>query len=160
MYVRKIINLPYTSTANLKKIMEFYGKRSYNVQAPDTVNQNNQVDRMMSLTLEKLPYIRGDLGRNYLERRSGILINSPTPSAFGCNETQLTASSQKKRSRKGKSQLECSKPSSKRELHACVYCDSEDYNLSDCTSLNSPEKGKEFLVTKWLFQLYRTTQFL
>lgn len=26
VYVRKIINLPYTSIANLKKIMEFYGK--------------------------------------------------------------------------------------------------------------------------------------
>lgn len=36
VYMKEVIDLPYTSTANPKKIMEFYEKVSYNEQALDT----------------------------------------------------------------------------------------------------------------------------
>ena len=63
-YVKEINDLPYTSTANPKKILELYEKLSYNVQALEILKQLHQVDRMVSVTLEKLPTIRGDLVRN------------------------------------------------------------------------------------------------
>lgn len=49
VYVKEVIDLPYTSTANPKKIMEFYEKLSYNVQALDSQTtwqgqQNGSID--------------------------------------------------------------------------------------------------------------------
>ena len=49
VYVKEVIDLPYTSTVNPKKIMEFYEKLSYNVQALDTQTtwqgqQNGSID--------------------------------------------------------------------------------------------------------------------
>ena len=63
-YLKEIIDLPHTPTANPKKILEFFEKLSYNVQALESLNQLNHVNGMVSLTLEKLRTIRGDLVRN------------------------------------------------------------------------------------------------
>ena len=60
-YLKEIIYLLHTPTANPKKILEFFEKLSYNVQALASLNQLNHVNRMVPLTLEKLPTIRGDL---------------------------------------------------------------------------------------------------
>ena len=50
-YVKEIIDLPYTTTANPRRILEFYEKLSYNLQALEKLKQLNQVNGMLSLTL-------------------------------------------------------------------------------------------------------------
>ena len=59
-YLKEIIDVPHTSSGNPKKILEFFEKLSYNVQALESLNQLDDVNGMVSLTLEKLPMIRGD----------------------------------------------------------------------------------------------------
>ena len=62
-YVKEILELPYTPTANPKKIHEFCEKLTYNVNALQTLKKLSQVDGAVAMTLEKLPADRGDLVR-------------------------------------------------------------------------------------------------
>lgn len=63
-YVREILDLPYTPTASPKRIHEFFDKLSHRVKSLETLKQIKEVNGMVSLTLDKLPNIRGDLVRN------------------------------------------------------------------------------------------------
>lgn len=51
-YVKMILDLPYTPTANPKRIHEFYKKLSHSVQSLETLKHVKEVNGMVSLTLE------------------------------------------------------------------------------------------------------------
>ena len=63
-FVKEIMDLPHITGANPKKIAEFSEKLNYSVQALDTLNKLKDVQGNLSITLDKLPAIRGDLVRN------------------------------------------------------------------------------------------------
>ena len=120
-YVKEIINLPYTPNANSRKILEFYEKLSCNVQALETLKKFNQAKGMVSLTLKKLPTIRGDLVRNDLDWENGILTNFPMLSASGHAKILLTTSTQKKHLRSEKGRTTCFRPSSRNAHQVSVF---------------------------------------
>ena len=62
-YTREILDLPTVTNANPKKISEFSETLNYCVQALQTLNKLEQVNGAVSMTLDKLPGIRGDLVR-------------------------------------------------------------------------------------------------
>ena len=62
IHIREILDLPISS-ASVKNIHEFAEKLSYNVQALETMKKLEQVNGAVSMTLDKLPTIRGDLVR-------------------------------------------------------------------------------------------------
>ena len=62
--VKEILELPYTSTGDPKRIHEFHDNLSHNVQSLETLNSLHEVNGMVSLTLDKLPIIRKDFVRN------------------------------------------------------------------------------------------------
>ena len=57
------MELPYIPNANLRKICEFSERLNHCVQALQTINKINTVDGNVTMTLDKLPTIRGDLVR-------------------------------------------------------------------------------------------------
>ena len=63
-YIKEIMDLPHISGANPKKIAEFSEKLNYGVQALETLNKRKDVQGNVSMTLDKLPAIRGDLVRD------------------------------------------------------------------------------------------------
>ena len=63
-FVKEIMELPYIPTANVKKVHEFHDNLAYCVQSLETMKQLDAVNGTVSITLEKLPAIRGDLARN------------------------------------------------------------------------------------------------
>ena len=63
-YVKGILELPYTPTGNTKRIHEFFDKLSHSVKSLETLNSLHEVNGMVSLTLEKLTTVRGDLVRS------------------------------------------------------------------------------------------------
>ena len=63
-YIKEIMNLPHISGANPKKIAEFSEKLNYSVQALETLKRLKDVQGNVSMTLDKLPAIRGDLVRD------------------------------------------------------------------------------------------------
>ena len=62
-YTKEILELPLVSNANPRKISEFSEKLTYCVQALQTLKKLEQVNGVVSMTLDKLPAIRGDLVR-------------------------------------------------------------------------------------------------
>ena len=62
--IKKILVLPYTPSSNPKRILEVYKKLAYAVQSLETLKKLDAVNGMVSITLEKLPNIQGDLVRN------------------------------------------------------------------------------------------------
>ena len=63
-FVKEILDLPYTPTANPKRIHEFFEKLSHSIQSLETLKHIREVSRMVSMTQGKLSNIRGDLVRN------------------------------------------------------------------------------------------------
>jgi hypothetical protein len=63
-FVKEIMELPHIPTANVKKIHEFHDKLAYCVQSLETLKKLDALNGTVSMTLEKLPAIRGDLARN------------------------------------------------------------------------------------------------
>ncbi|XP_067039928.1 uncharacterized protein [Acropora muricata] len=62
-YTKEILALPSIPSASPKKIGEFSEKLTHCVQALQTMNKLEQVNGAVSMTLDKLPAIRGDLVR-------------------------------------------------------------------------------------------------
>ena len=119
-YVKEILDLPYTPTGNPKRIHEFYDKLSYSVQSLETLKSLHEVNGMVSLTLEKLPTIRGDLVRNDPDWEPGISSNLPKHFVNGRAETRWFISKQKIHRHPGiRNATTCSKLSRKR--HASVF---------------------------------------
>ena len=63
VYTKEILDLPTVPNASPKKISEFSEKLTYYVQALQTMKKLEQVNGTVSMTLDKLPAIRGDLVR-------------------------------------------------------------------------------------------------
>jgi hypothetical protein len=62
-YVREILELPYITRANPRKVAEFSEKLTYCVQTLDSMKKLEQVRGNVAMTLAKLVAIRGDLVR-------------------------------------------------------------------------------------------------
>ena len=62
-YVKDILALPYIPNANPRKIKDFSERLNNCVPALQTMKKLGQVDGNVSMTLDKLPGIRGDLVR-------------------------------------------------------------------------------------------------
>ena len=60
-YIKEILDLPSISSPNPRKIGEFSEKLMYCVQALQSLNKLEQVNRAVSMTLDKLPAIHRDL---------------------------------------------------------------------------------------------------
>ena len=61
--IKEILDLPSISSPNPRKIVEFSEKLTYCVQALQSLNKLEQVNRAVSMTLDKLPAIHRDLVR-------------------------------------------------------------------------------------------------
>lgn len=66
-YVKEPLELPYAPVTNAGKIHEFHEKLSCCVQSLESLKQLHRFNGLASMTLEKLPVVRGDLVRNDLE---------------------------------------------------------------------------------------------
>ena len=149
-YMKEILDLPYTHTGNPKRIHEFYEKLSYSVQSLETLKSLHEVNGMVSLTLEKLPTIRGDLVRNdpdwetwdfvkftealrqWTRRNPMVYFKTEDPPHHRNSKRDSIFQTQQKRARK------------------CVYCQADDHKPSKCDNITSPADRKEFLATKKL----------
>ena len=84
------MNLPHISGANPKKIAEFSEKLNYSVQALETLKRLKDVQGNVSMTLDKLPAIRGDLVRDDPDWENWDFVNLPKRSNSGPSEILFT----------------------------------------------------------------------
>ena len=62
-YNKEIMDLPYISSANPRKIRDFSEKLTYCVQALESMKQLDKVNGNVPMTLDNFPAIHGDLVR-------------------------------------------------------------------------------------------------
>ena len=147
-YVKEILELPYTPTGNPKRIHEFHDRLSHSVQSLETLKSLHEVNGMVSLTLEKLPIIRGDLVRNDPEWETWDFVKFTEALRQWTRRNPIDSfkleDSQSFRKRDRVFQT------NQKRARKCVYCQAEDHKPSECAKITSPAERKEFLGTKRL----------
>lgn len=159
-YVKEILELPYTTTSNPRKIHDFYEKLSYCVQSLEAMKQLDAVNGTVAMTLDKLPNIRGDLVRNdpdwdkwnYLQltealqqwtRRNPVEVQKPDDGKK--KPERRHGGYQFSTQQKPYQNNQISKSSRK-----CVYCNSESHRSAECDTMLTFEDRKRFLAAKRL----------
>ena len=148
IHIREILDLPTISSTNIKKIHEFAEKLSYNVQAPETMKKLEQVNGAMSMTLDKLPTIRGDLVRTdpewenwdfckLVEALRQWTKRNPQDDAHGGQNS----------ARKRDTLFHASRGMKPR---GCIYCDSSEHKANDCSNVTSVSERKQILAKRRL----------
>ena len=152
-YVKEILDLPYTATTNPKKVQEFYEKLAYCVQSLETLKQLDAVNGTVSMTLEKLPNIRGDLVRNdpnwetwnFIQLTEAIRLWTRR-NPVGSNKAE---DSNKKQRQNGGYHFQTQQIKGK-QRRACVYCNAESHRSWECDSVSTMEERRKLLSTKKL----------
>ena len=151
-FVKEILELPHIATANIKKMHDFYKKLSL-----ETLKQLVAINGTVSMVLDKLPAIRGDLVRNDSTWEKWNFVQFTEALQFWTRRNPLTEEAKsddpsKKRDRQsqgqGYYQTQQAKAEQPSKICLCIYCDSHDQRSAACTSLTSADQRKAILVKK------------
>ena len=140
-FVKEIMDLPHITGANPKKIAEFSENLNYSVQALETLNKLKDVQGNVSMTLDKLPAIRGDLVRNDPDWESWDFAKlSEAVRQWTKRNPVYEKESDSPSGKFG----ECSKVYQAKATKVCVYCDGE-HKAGECEVVTSVNKRREIL---------------
>ena len=132
-YTREILDIRSVPNTNPKKISEFSEKLTYCVQALQTLKKLEQVNGAVSMTLDKLPAIRGDLVRTDPDWESWDFDFEQEQSAK--RFTRPTKMYHARRELPGP--------------RGCVYC-GEDHRPVECTKIKGLSDRRQILLNKRL----------
>ena len=155
--VKEILELPHIATANIKKIHDFYEKLSYCVQSLETLTQLGAINGTVSMVLDKLPAIRGDLVRNDSAWEKWNFMQFTEALQFRTRRNPLPEEAKsddpsKKRDRRsqgqGYYQTQQAKAEQPSKIRSCIYCDSHDHRSAACTSVTQPTNVRQFWLRR------------
>ena len=150
-YTKQIFDLPTISNSNTRRIHEFSDKLTFCVQSLQTLGKLDQVNGYLSMTLDKLPGISGDLVRtdptweswNFEKlrealrlwtRRNPIEHQAPNKIANHQKSDKLYNAQQKNATR-----------------FSCVYCsDTSSHKSANCPKVVSVVERRKILQQKHL----------
>ena len=152
-YTREILDLPTVTNANPKKISEFSETLNYCVQALQTLNKLEQVNGAVSMTLDKLPGIRGDLVRtdpdwerwDFAQLSEAIRLwvrRNPVDTKTVEREIE-----QQNRKRERSNKLFQAR-GQEHKSKECVYCGDANHKPSECEKIISIDERKQTLARK------------
>lgn len=158
-YGKEILDLPLISSANPRKISEFREKLTYCVQALQTLNKLEQVNGAVSMTLDKLPAICGDLiwtdpdweSWSFVKLSEAVRLwtrrNPMDTNQCEREQEQQTA----KRSVRQQGRIYHTRRGADPNPRCwpCVYC-SEDHKAAECTKVTDVSDRKQILFNKRL----------
>ena len=141
-YMKKLLDLPRIPTPNARKMHEFFDKLSYCVQSLESLKQLRTVNGMASMTLEKLPAIRGDLVRSDPEWETWGFTKLTEALKRWTRQNPIKSAKEKPNQvfHTQQSEGKC----------RCVYCHASNHKPSEGTAVTSIEKRKRILTTKKL----------
>lgn len=151
-HVREVLDLPNISGANPRKIANFCDKLTHSVQALETMGKLSNIKGYVSMTLDKLSGIRGDLVRNDPEWDSWDFVKladavnqwvrrNPVINSSGDreeNNPRRVFHSQKENQR--------SAPVPK----GCVYCGDLSHKAVQCEKISDISERKKILARRGL----------
>lgn len=162
-YTKHIFDLPKIPDGNVKRIHEFSDKLSYAVQSLETLGKLSQVNGYVSMTLDKLPGIRGDLVRTddaweswdfvklsdavRLWTRRNPVEKLPSGKLLNIRSQDFTPKGCVYCTEKSHKSAECPKVSSVSERrliltkqHLCYNCTGSSHRANDCPSQSKCQK--------------------
>ena len=158
-YTKEILDLPTVPNASPKKISEFSGKLTYCVQALQTMKKLEQVNGTVSMTLDKLPAIRGDLVRtdSGWEKWDFAQLSEAIRLWIRRNPVDQREREQEQPGKRNiRPQMHQSRmfharhdANSKPRCWPCVYC-GEDHRAAECTKVISVADRRQILINKRL----------
>ena len=150
-YTQEILNLPTIPNANPKKIHEFSDKLMYCVQSLETMKKLEQVNGAVSMPIDKLPGIRGDLVRtdpswekwDFVKLAEALrqwTKRNPVTEKFDREQENLDRRRNKlfhARNREFKSR-------------GCVYCDDDTHKANECPKFTAVPDRRQILIKRRL----------
>ena len=147
-YSKIILDLPVITSNNPIKIGEFSEKLTYCVQSLQTLNKLDGVNGLTSLTLDKLPAIRGDLVRGDAQWESWDL--DKLAEALRLWVRRNPDSPQRDRDEEQERKRREMKLFHSRLGRNCIYCEAADHKANDCQKVTTINQRKDILATKHL----------
>ena len=144
-YTKQIFDLPVIPNANAKRIHEFSDKLNFSVQSLQTMNKLEQVNGYVSMTLDKLPGIRGDLVRTDSSWESWNFTKLSEALLLWCRRNPVDHETPRKVDHKRGDK--CYGTQAK---NACVYCEVSSHKSLNCPNVVGPEERRKVLRTKRL----------
>ena len=148
-YSKNILDLPLITSNNPKRISEFSEKLTYCVQSLQTMKKLDGVNGLTSLTLDKLPAIRGDLVRSDKKWESWDLEKLAEALRLWVRRNPVDTSHRDRDEEQEKKRREM-KLFHSRLGRRCVYCDSSDHKANDCQKVTTVADRKQILAKKHL----------
>ena len=153
-YTREILDIRSVPNTNPKKISEFSEKLTYCVQALQTLKKLEQVNGAVSMTLDKLPAIRGDLVRTDPDWESWDFASlSEAIRLWVRRNPAETTRTEREQEQSAKRFTRPTKMyHARRELpgpRGCVYC-GEDHRPVECTKIKGLSDRRQILLNKRL----------
>ena len=145
-YVKEIIDLPQITSSNPRKVAEFSDKLTYCVQALETMNKLSLINGNVSMTLEKLSGIRGDLVRTDPDWESWDFVrlveslrqwlrrNPPTPhdETYRDNRRKLFQAREEF------------------QVKGCIYCGDPAHKAVQCDKITDVSERRRILAKRGL----------
>jgi len=146
-YVREILELPSISNSNPRKISEFSETLTYCVRALQTLNKLDQVNGNVSMTLDKLSCIRGDLVRTDPEWETWDFDKLAEALRQWVKRNPVTESDPRKDDYR-KKLFHANRGEQK--FSGCIYCGDVNHKAVSCTKVVTQSERKQILAKKGL----------
>ena len=154
-YVKEIMDLPYITSANPAKIHEFSEKLSTCVQALETMKKLDQVNGNVSMAMDKLPGIRGDLVRTDPDWETWDFVKLSEALQQWTRRNPVD----KRATEKGREEVNQKRDRPHKLFQAqnrefkprgCVYCGDVGHKATECEKITNVVERKQVLAKKGL----------
>ena len=150
-YNREILDLPVIPGIDVKRIHEFSERLSYCMHSLETIGKLNQVNRNVSMTLDKLPG-RGDLvrtnhlweGWNFLKLCEALRLWTRR------NPLDSSEKNYVPRQRETSNKLFNAQQREPKQ-RGCVYCDDTSHVPLECPKISTVDDRRQLLAQHRLF---------
>ena len=147
-YVKEILDLPQILNSNARRIAEFSEKLTYCVRALETLKKLDQINRNVSMTLDKLAGIRGDLVRTDPEWESWDFSKLAEALRQWVKRNPVTTGADSRHEENRKKLFHAKRDEQK--LSGCVYCEDPNHKAVRCPKVVKPNERKQILARKGL----------
>ena len=147
-FVKEILDLPDISGADPHKIEEFCEKLTHSVQALETMGKLNNVKSNISMTLDKLSGIRGDLVRSDPEWETWDFVQFTEALNQWVRRNPVTHSPRNREEFKRKKLFSAQNDSSR--PRGCVYSGDSSHKAVQCEKVRDTNERKRILARKGL----------
>ena len=150
VYVKQILDLPNVPGTNPRVTEDFYENLTHSVQALETMGKLSQIDGNVSMTLDKLSGIRGDLVR--VDPDWEMWDFGKLCEALHQWVKQNPVESCGKRDREECKRLLYTQQDRQEGYRprGCVYCGNSGHKATHCDTVTEPSERKHILSSKGL----------